>query len=69
MTIFKIVFQSTKHRNPPNCLVSCSICSDVYKLLHTPEDRAPSFVHKAGNHLYEGLLLISRISSLRLLDK
>lgn len=57
-------FQMTVHRVPPIIRSAALFDTDVYKLLHTPDDRAPSFVHKVGNHLYEEHPFISRISSL-----
>ena len=57
----------TVHREPPIIRSAALFDTDIYKLLHTPDDRAPSFVHKVGNHLYEERPFISRISSLRIL--
>lgn len=56
----------TVHREPPIIRSAALFDTDIYKLLHTPDDRAPSFVHKVGNHLYEERPFISHISSLRL---
>lgn len=49
----------TVHRNPPLNQPAALFDTDVYELLHTPDDRAPSFVHKVGNHLYEELPFVA----------